>query len=379
MNLPHAASGKIVFVSINAWSMYNFRQDILKFFISRGDEVVVIAAADDYTTALEAIGCRCIPIKFDNRSMNPWQDLQFYLTLKKIYRQLRPAIIFHYVVKPNIYGTLAAASLGIPSVAVVTGLGYVFLKKNFLYLIVKRLYTRALKGAAEVWFLNNEDAAVFARHHIVAINKIKVLPGEGINTQYFAPGIFTKRSSGKFRFLMSCRLLKTKGVGVFADACSILMRKSYQFESVLIGFYEPHHPDALHPAEIRRWEEQGLFIYAGFKTDVRPELAQADCFIFPSYYLEGVPRGLMEAASMELPIITVDARGCREVVADQDNGFLCRPHDPFDLAAKMEKMLLLEEAARLSMGKSGRKRMQQLFGVEKILSFYQDAATTLPQ
>lgn len=376
MNLPHAVSRKIVFVSINTWSMYNFRQDILKFFIARGDEVIVIAAADDFAKDLETMGCRFIPITLDNRSLNPVQDLQFYLALKRIYRQLRPDIIFHYVIKPNIYGTLAAASLGIPSVAVVTGLGYVFLKKNLLYWIVRLLYTHALKGAREVWFLNNEDAAAFARHSIAGIEKIKVLPGEGVNTAYFAPGIFPAAPSGRFRFLMSCRLLKTKGVGVFADACRILRKKSYAFESVLIGFYEPHHPDALHPADIWHWEEQGLLTYAGFKTDVRPELANADCFIFPSFYLEGVPRGLMEAASMELPIITVDARGCREVVVDQENGFLCRQHDPFDLAAKMEKILLLDENVRKSMGRSGRKRMQDLFGVEKILSFYQAAAIT---
>jgi glycosyltransferase involved in cell wall biosynthesis len=377
MSLPNVIPRKIAFVSINAWSMYNFRQDIVKYFIETGAEVFIIAALDEFAKDLEAMGCRFLPITLNNRSVNPWQDLQYYLTLKRIYRQIQPDIIFHYVIKPNIYGSLAAASLGIPSVAVVTGLGYVFSKKNILYWIVRWLYTRALKGAGEVWFLNNEDAAAFTNHKITGIEKIKVLPGEGVNTSYFAPGIFPTNNSGTFRFLMSCRLLKTKGVGVFADACRILRKKNYAFESVLIGFYEPHHPDALHPTDIRHWEEQGLLSYGGFKIDVRPELAKADCFIFPSFYLEGVPRGLMEAASMELPIITVDARGCREVVVDQDNGFLCRQHDPFDLAAKMEKILLLEEEVRKSMGRSGRKRMQEMFGVEKILSFYK-AVTASP-
>src|SRR5690606_31500257 len=109
-----------------------------------------------------------------------------YYNLRKLYRKLRPDFIFHYVIKPNIYGSLAAKAENIESVAVITGLGYSFAKNNWLTKIVEVLYKKALEGPKEVWFLNNEDANVFLRKNLVNVKKLRVLPGEGINTEHFS-------------------------------------------------------------------------------------------------------------------------------------------------------------------------------------------------
>lgn len=369
----------IAFVSNNAWSVYNFRIDVIRSMLASGHSVLVISPPDEYISHLEEAGCRHISIPFDNRSTNPLADLKLFLRLKQLYATHRPDLIFHYVAKPNIYGTMAAGALKIPSVAVVTGLGYVFSKHNFLYHIVRRLYRHALRKATEVWFLNNEDARVFSSEKIVSIEKIKVLPGEGVNTGFFSPQPAEKPQTKTFRFLMACRLLKSKGIAVYADACRILRRKHYHFESVLIGFEEAHHPDAIAPADLKKWEVEGLLQYHGFASDVRPELSAADCFIFPSYYNEGVPRSLMEAASMELPVITSRSRGCREVVLDQITGFLCQPGDPFDLADKMEQILLMPEAARKHMGQKGRELVVSTFDINRIIAEYHSVINTITQ
>jgi hypothetical protein len=176
----------IAFVSNSAWSVYNFRLDVIRYLMQQGFEVMVMAPDDDYSSYLQESGCRFIPLNFNNKTENPVSDLFFYRQLKTLYRQHRPDFIFHYVAKPNIYGSLAAAAIGIPSVAVITGLGYPFAKRNWLYHIVKHLYKRALRKTREVWFLNNEDAKIFINEHIVNIEKVKVLPGEGIDTDYFS-------------------------------------------------------------------------------------------------------------------------------------------------------------------------------------------------
>ena len=105
--------------------------------------------------------------------------------------------------------------------------------------------------------------------------------------------------------MMSTRLLKSKGIALYADAARILRKKNYDVSFELIGFFEKHHPDSISQDDLNRWENEGLIHYGGFAKDVRPFLKKADCFIFPSFYNEGIPRCLMEAASMELPIITV--------------------------------------------------------------------------
>ena len=212
----------IAFVSNNAWSVYNFRIDVIRNMLASGHRVLVICPTDPYVPLLEEAGCRHFEVAFDNRSLNALADLRLFRNLKKLYSGQRPDLIFHYVAKPNIYGSMAAGALKIPSIAVVTGLGYAFSKQNFIYHTVRRLYRHALKKAMEVWFLNNEDARVFSSEKIVAIEKIKVLPGEGVNTAFFSPPPAATRTQHEFRFLMACRLLKSKGVSVFADACRLL-------------------------------------------------------------------------------------------------------------------------------------------------------------
>ena len=367
---PHS---RIAFVSNSAWSVYNFRMDVIRRLLSNGFEVLIIASDDEYSKYLVQQGCRFIPINFNNRTENPLLDYAFYRRLKQLYGQYRPDFVFHFVAKPNIYGSLAAAKHGIPSIAVITGLGYPFARRNWLYWVVKTMYRRALKKAKEVWFLNNEDAKIFITEKIVNIEKVKVLPGEGINTKFFAPDhSAVSRKEQPFTFLMSTRLLKSKGIGLYVDAARILLKKNYDVRFELIGFFEKHHPDSITQDDIDRWQKEGLIHYGGFARDVRPFLQKADCFVFPSFYNEGVPRCLMEAACMELPVITSWNRGCKEVVVNNTTGFLCHVQNPFDLADKMEKMINLSPQERSRMGKEGRALVERKFNVEKIIEEYID-------
>ncbi|HYJ38427.1 MAG TPA: glycosyltransferase family 4 protein [Chitinophagaceae bacterium] len=377
--LPNVQDKRLIaFVSNSAWSVYNFRIDVIRHLLGRGFNILVLAPDDEHSALLQAEGCMYVPIDFNNRHENPLQDYALYSQLKTLYKKYNPDFIFHFVIKPNIYGSLAAARLHIPSVSVITGLGYPFAKKNWLYIVVRLLYKRALRKVTEVWFLNNEDARAFTSHHIIPIKKVKVLPGEGVNIDYFSPAYEPAQAkNGRFVFLMSSRLLKSKGIGLYADAARILKQKNIDARFELLGFFEKHHPDSLTIEEIRKWEQEGLIHFNGYAKDVRPYLKNADCFVFPSSYNEGIPRGLMEAASMELPIVTALNRGCKEVVLNYSNGYLCNPNDPFDLADKMEKMMNLEEEERKRMGKNGRTLVSKKFNVEKVIQQYDSILKTI--
>jgi glycosyltransferase involved in cell wall biosynthesis len=360
----------IAFVSNNAWSVYNFRIDIIRSLINHGNKVYVISPSDEYAAKLEREGCSYVAVEFSNKTENPLADLQFYFRLRAIYKELRPDFIFHYVAKPNIYGSMAAAAYGIPSVAVITGLGYPFARRNLLFYIIRMLYRKALRNVSEVWFLNNDDAKVFVDERIVDISRARILPGEGVNTGYFHP-CDQAADNEPFTFLMSTRLLKSKGIAIYADAARVLRNKGYsRVKFNLLGFFEKNHPDSISHDELQQWQQHGLVSWLGFADDVRPHMGAAHCLVFPSYYNEGVPRCLMEAASMQLPAITSMNRGCREVVADGVNGFLTRMNDPFDLAEKMERMMLLTHEERKRMGERGRALVVDKFEISKIIAVY---------
>jgi glycosyltransferase involved in cell wall biosynthesis len=373
MSIVSEKNKVVAFVSNSAWSVYNFRLDVIRHLMHRGYGILVLAPDDEYSVHLIQSGCRFIPIEFNNKTENPFLDYFFYRRLKRLYRLHQPDFIFHYVAKPNIYGSIAAATLKIPSVAVITGLGYPFAKRNWLYWVVKHLYKKALKNTTQVWFLNNEDAKVFINEKIVNIERMKVLPGEGINAEFFSPDSHArKKANGRFTFLMSTRLLKSKGVGLYADAARILKKKNYDTQFALIGFFEKNHPDSISHEDLSKWEKEGLISYKGFVKDVRPFLQKADCLVFPSFYNEGIPRCLMEASSMELPIITSMNRGCKEVVLNNSTGYLCNLNDPFDLADKMERMVNLSAEERSRMGKNGRLLVMKKFHVGKVIEEYED-------
>ncbi len=351
--------------------MYNFRKEILLHFIDQGHSVYVVTPHDDYSERLTAIGCHMIDVNFDNRSANPFNDWELYRNLKSVYRRIGAEVIFHYVIKPNIYGSMAAAALRMRSVAVITGLGYAFSRKNWLNFIVRQMYRFALKKCQAVCFLNAEDAAGFRQEQIVQASKIRVLPGEGIDTEYFLPPV-DKRGKHPFVFLMSARMLKSKGHAVFAEASGILFSKGYKFESRLIGFFEKNHPDTISHELLDEWQAKGFIQYRGFAEDVREHLRDADCFVLPTAYNEGLSRGIMEAASMELPVITTNQRGCKELVLEGETGLFCHLNDAHDLAQKMERILLLSDAERELMGKAGRKLVSGRFHIRNVIREYDE-------
>jgi glycosyltransferase involved in cell wall biosynthesis len=362
----------IAFVSNNCWSLYNFRMHLLTHYVAKGYKVIAIAAEDEYTAELKLAGMVCYNVEFRNSTVDPLGDLRILRQLKEIYAREQPDIIFHYVTKPAIYGSLAAGSLKIPSISVITGLGYVYSGNNWLSLPVTLLFRRALKKASEVWFLNRENAGFFTGKRIIPPGKSKILPGEGIDTVYFGPLEKTRKTS-TFVFIMVSRLLWSKGVGTYMDAARKLRQNNVDVEFRLLGKPETGHPESVSPEHLTGWEREGLLTNLGFSNDVRTALSEADCFVLPTYYEEGIPRTLMEACSMELPVITSDHTGCNSVVEDGLNGLLCQPRNAADLAQKMMTVIRMAPEQRREMGKNGREKMLQQFDISHVVRIYDDA------
>ena len=364
----------IALVSNTAWYLYNLRLGVIHFLQSKGFEILAIAPNDDFMKLLEQENCKTVAIEMDRRGTNPLSDVALMFRLRKIYQVHKPDFIIHYTIKPNVYGSLAAKLAGIPSIAVVSGLGYAFSGRGWLYQIATRLMKTAFAFAKEVWFVNKDDRELLLQANIVSKEKTVQLPGEGINTEKFAP-IPKPSSSETFVFLMSARLLWEKGVGVFVEAARQLKPKYPHAEFQLLGFLTDDETIGVTKTQVETWEAEGIVKYLGTTSNVIPFLANADCILLPSFYREGVPRTLLEAASMAKPIITTDNVGCRDVVDDGVTGFLVKPNNSADLTEKMERMLNLSEAERRNMGMKAREKVIREFDERWVLKEY-DAMLT---
>lgn len=361
--------GKIAFVGNSSFSMYNFRLGVMKSFFSDGYEVFVVAPFDDYSFLFESEGLKYIQIDIDCKGKNPIRDFLLFVEFYKKYKKENFDFVFHYTIKPVIYGSIACSILNKPSIAITTGLGYTFNKEGFTNKIVRSLYKVALKKVKSVCFLNKNDQELFVAMKIVPQNKTFILPSEGIDIAYFQPR--KKEQNKTFVFLLLSRLLKDKGVCEYVKAAKILREKHPSIEFWLLGKSDNENPENIPINTVSDWHEKGYINFLGDSKDVRLFIAQSDCVVLPSYYREGVPRCLMEAMSMERPIITTDNVGCVDLILDHVNGLLCKQKDPFDLALKMEQMYLLSSVERLKMGISGRKLIEKKYVETKIIKLYQ--------
>jgi glycosyltransferase involved in cell wall biosynthesis len=359
----------IVFSGNTSWSMYNFRLSLIKEFVHSGYQVCIVAPEDEYTEKIRAEGIRVITVKKLKRSgNNPIQDFNLFLEYVKIYKYLQPAFIFHYTIKPNIYGSLAAKICNIKSISITTGLGNAFSAKSLLYYFAKYLYKISSVYALEVWFLNSSDKSVFLNNNIIPESKSFILPGEGVDTSVFTPTLHAPQNA-KTTFLMVSRMLYDKGIKEFVEASKLLVKKGYALSSSLLGQIDNDNPEAIALEIIEKWQQEGNVKYLGSTKDVKPYIENVDAIVLPSYS-EGIPRILLEAASMGKPIITTRIPGCTEIVEDGVNGYLCETKNVEDLAAQMEKLILLTADERKKMGEAGRKKMQESFDEKIIIQIY---------
>lgn len=207
---------RIAIVLNTSWNIYNFRMNFVQSLLTNGHEVHTIAPVDDYSPRLVEAGCHHHQVKMDSRGANPLKDAALIFELYNIYRKVKPDIILHYTIKPNVYGTLAASLLGIPVINNVCGLGTVFLKDNLVSAVALMLYKLSFRFAKKVFFQNPDDLKLFLEKKLVPKNAVDLLPGSGIDLKKFKPMNFSRNE--KFTFLLISRLITDKGVLEYIEA-----------------------------------------------------------------------------------------------------------------------------------------------------------------
>lgn len=345
---------RLAILSNTSWSVYQFRYGLLRALLDRGIEVTVIAPEDDYSPKLTALGCKFVPVRLKKYSLNLLNDLRYWQQLKKILDEHQIDHIITYTIKPNIYGQLATRGRAITSLAVVTGMGRLFIQPSRKAQLVKQLFRRALRSAEQVWFLNQEDQHFFLQHRLIGPGQAGLLPSEGVDIQRYPESPLPQRDH-PFTFLFAGRLMQEKGLYDFIEAARQLRSRQPGTAFWVAGFVEKDMPGAIKEAQLQAWAKEGLIDYWGPREDISPLLRACDAVVLPTYYREGVPRILLEAASTGRPIIATDNVGCREIVIDGLNGYLCAKNDPADLCNKMEKLQQLSPAARAAMAAAGRQ------------------------
>lgn len=363
---------KIFFTANVLWDIYIFRGGVIKALVEEGHDVTVVAPYETRVDMEKELGVKVININLNKRGMNPIEDIKLFFELYKIYKKEKPDIIFHYTIKANIYGNLAAHFTKIKSVAVLTGLGYAFVTNSIVSKIAKFLYKISLPLAEEVCVLNEDDKNLLVSENIIKKEKVFVLPGEGINTEKFLPMEKTENLKGeKIIFLMIARAFFDKGVKEYVEAAENIKNKYPDTEFQFLGALGGNSVAGIDEKQMKSFVDKGIINYLGTVNDVRKIIKNADCIVLPSYR-EGISRTLLEGASMEKPLIASNVTGCREIIIDGVSGFLAEPKNSEDLTEKIEKFLKLSKDEKKSFGKAGREHVINNFDEKIVIDIYKN-------
>ena len=366
---------KIIIVSNTSWSLFNFRFQLARSIKQNGYEVVLVAPHDEYSDRLSE-EFEYHDIYMNNKGTNPKEDIKTTIDFYKLYKKIKPDVVLHYTIKPNIYGTIACSLLGIKTINNIAGLGTLFIKQNFVTKIAKWLYKYSQDKADKIFFQNKDDFDMFTGEKLVDKNKCDILPGSGVDTKKFLP-VEYKKEDEVFRFLLVARMLWDKGIGEYIEASKIIKNKYKNVKFQMLGFLDVENNSAVSKEQMKEWVDAGYVNYLGVSDNVKEEIAKIECVVLPSFYREGTPRILLESASMAKPIITTDNVGCRDVVDDGVNGYLCEVRNAEDLADKMEMMLGLSETERVEMGRKGREKMLREFDESIVIGKYLEVINEL--
>ena len=354
---------RILILNNSSWNVVNFRSNLVKKIIQDGHEVVVMANRDQYSPLLGKLGCKYKEITFQSRSLNPFAELKLFFNILLQVKAIKPDFILTFTIKPNIYGSLVAKILKIRTINNIAGLGIAhssFLLRNF----VKYLYKFSLKNTYKCFFQNVDDLSYFVDQRIVSKLKTSLLPGSGVDLERFYAAesvIRDRRDSSEFNFLLSSRMLWSKGIREYILAAKRIKAEFNHVNFWLVGFVNVDNRDAISLSDITKWNDEGAIVFKGSTDDIKSVLESVHCFVLPTYYPEGTPKSLLEASAMQLPIITTDSSGCRDVVKDGVTGYLCKQKDHKDLYEKMKIIVCLSNAERETMGYLARETMKEKF------------------
>ena len=372
---------KLLFFVTEDWYFCSHRLPLALAAQKEGYDVSVVTRVQSHDEIIKRAGLKVIPLELSRRSMNPISELQVISRLASIYKAESPDIVHHVALKPVLYGSIAARLAGISHVInAIAGLGFLFSSKTLKAKIARPFFLMFFKlllnrSGSRVILQNADDATLLSNSGVLNEKRIALIRGSGVDTlEYTAKPELDSEPV----VILASRLLWDKGVGEFVDAARLLKEGGLHARFALLGEGDIENPGSISDEQLQSWRDEGVIERWGKKDNMPEVFAQVHIVCLPSFYGEGVPKVLIEAAACGKPIVTTDAPGCRDIVRDGVNGILVPLRDSTAVAEALKK-LIESPGLRKKMGKKGRELVEREFSLNKVnnetLALYEELLT----
>ena len=355
-------SKKILLLANMDITLLYFRQELIDKLLEEKYDVYVSFPKSENVEIFENKGCKFIDVQMERHGLNPFKDIKVIIKYLKIMKKIKPDFVLTYTIKPNIYGGIASRILKVSQIANITGLGTALENKGLLQKIAILLHRVALKKV-HCCFAQNEENLEFLQKHKIAKNKLKLIPGSGVNLEKFK--LLEYPNNETIEFLFISRIMKEKGIDQYLAMAQYIKSKYKNTKFHILGFCEQAYEE-----QIRNLEKEGIIEYHGRQDNIIPFMQRASCTIHPTFYPEGMSNVLLESCACGRPIITTNRSGCREIVDENKNGYIVREKDTKDLIEKVEKFINMSNEEKKIMGLAGRKKVEKEFDRNIVVNAY---------
>lgn len=360
---------KKLFIVVNVdWFFLSHRKDIALAAQNNGWDVTIVTADTGKLKDIQALGLRTVNLPMSRSGMNLFEELKTLIFLRKLYQREQPNVVHHVGMKTILWGTLAAKFAKVNGVVnAISGLGGFFAEDNKG--LLARILPKVLKFSHNkknllCIFQNNEDKGLYIKNGIIKEEQARFIKGSGVHLDEFcyAP----EPTVGKIRVILTARMIMEKGVFILTEAAEKL-RSKYEdkAEFLLVGGIDDH-PGAITEEQLDKVCDGRYIQWLGYRTDVKELLQSSHIVAFPSYYMEGLPKSLIEADAIGRPVITCNSVGCKEAVIDGYNGYLIPTKNVNSLVEKLD-ILLSDAALRQEMGRNSRKYAEENFSIDVVI------------
>ena len=345
----------------NDVGLYKFRRELVEELL-RGHEVHICLPDGGYIRKLTEMGCVYHVCEFDRHGTNPLAELKQISFYKKLLRSVKPDLAFTYTIKPNVYAGMACASLGVPYVANITGLGTAIENGGLMQKFLLLLYRLGLRKARKVFFQNESNRDFMSSKGIVK-GPYGMLPGSGVNLQEHKAESYPEEKEPLILVNVG-RIMKDKGADEILYAAKEIRKEHPEVIFRLIGGF-----DGAYEEKVQAAAAAGEIEYLGQQSDVHACLKEAHAIVHASYH-EGMSNVLLEAAACARPVIATDVAGCRETYENGVSGIACRARDAGDLVRAIREFIQMPYDQKARMGQAGRRKAEQEFDRAIVIERY---------
>ena len=359
---------KILYVVTEDWYFWSHRKMLAECTMKSGYEVIVATKPGLYAEKIASIGIEVVPIVIARTIASPVKEIRSILALIDIYKKINPDLVHHISLKPILIGSIAAWIAGVPRIInAYTGLGYIFISSSWTSVLFRKAivpFLSMLFDRKQFYSIvqNKEDETLLENEGLIKPEKYSLIPGSGVDTKEFkyTPERYTDTPIVMF----ASRLLIDKGIYEFIEACKKLKIRGVCARYVVVGDVDIDNPSSISKSEIKMWDENQIVEWWGYRDDMYEVISKSNIVCLPSYR-EGLPKILLEAASVGRAIVTTNVPGCKDVVKSSENGILVSPKRSGALAEAINKLINSTEL-RITMGKNGHDRVCKIFDINKI-------------